>query len=171
LCLHHPGATAPLTNIHAEDLIASLYINPRLLSQHTESHQTIAQITQLFIEGCALPVAQSFCEAQLAHGWRQDLRSHSEQHEYDAIPLIPLPSNGTHSSDFNILGRPVGCLDHIFSTRATTDSMVPFSSIAGRLSSVHWINQQVPLSSHPSLVARDSTDDLVSQLYIVHLLN
>lgn len=154
-----------MIDIHAEDLIASLYINPRLLAQHTECHQTIAQITQLFIEGCALPVAQSFREARLAHGWRQDLRSHSEQHEYDAMPLIPLPSNGTHSSDFDILGRPVGCLDHIFATRATTDSMVPFSPVPGG-SSVRWINQQVPLSSRTS--ARDSTDDLVSQLYIVY---
>ncbi|KAG1739465.1 uncharacterized protein EDB91DRAFT_1082399 [Suillus paluster] len=146
LCLHHPGATAPLTDIHAEDLSASLYINPKLLAQQTECHQTIAQITQLFIEGCALPVAQSFRKAQLAHGWRQDLQ----------MVLIP--------PDFDILGRPVGCLDHIFATRATTDSMVPFSSISGRLSSVRWINQQVPLSSRTSLVARDSTDNLVNQL-------
>ncbi|KAG1766007.1 hypothetical protein EV702DRAFT_1050800 [Suillus placidus] len=158
------GATAPLTDIDAEDLSASLYINPKLLAQHTECHQTIAQITQLFIEGCALPVAQSFCEARLAHGWRQDLQSQPVEHKYDAIPLIPLPSSGTHSSDFDILGRPVGCLDHIFATRATTDSMVPFSSIPGRLSSVCWINQQVPLSSHTSLVVRDSTDNLVNQL-------
>ncbi|KAG1870567.1 hypothetical protein C8R48DRAFT_771013 [Suillus tomentosus] len=60
LCIHHPGATAPLTDLQPQDLSASLYLNPKLLAEPLWCHQPIAEITQMFIERCALPVAQSF---------------------------------------------------------------------------------------------------------------
>lgn len=129
LCLHHPGATAPLTDLQPQDLSVSLYLNLRLLADPLQCHQPIAEITQMFVEGCALLVAQSFRDARLAHGWKQELRrSSSDIPDYDSLPLVPLPSSGTCSSDFNILGRPFGCLEHVISTQRTTDSMLPFLS-------------------------------------------
>ncbi|KAG1859303.1 hypothetical protein F4604DRAFT_1930846 [Suillus subluteus] len=161
LCLHHPGATAPLTDLQPQDLSVSLYLNPRLLTDPLQCHQPIAEITQMFVEGCALPVAQSFRDARLAHGWKQELRrSSSDIPDYDSLPLVPLPSSGTGSSDFNILGRPFGCLERVISTQRTTDSMLPFlsTSTSSATPTIRWTNQQITLSRHAP--SRDRTLDL-----------
>ncbi|KAG2144432.1 uncharacterized protein EDB93DRAFT_1251669 [Suillus bovinus] len=161
LCLHHPGATAPLTDLQPQDLSVSLYLNPRLLADPLQCHQPIAEITQMFVEGCALPVAQSFWDACLAHGWKQELRcSSSDIPDYDSLPLVPLPSSGTGSSDFNILGRPFGCLERVISTQRTTDSMLPFlsTSTSSATPTIRWTNQQITSSKHTP--SRDHALDL-----------
>ncbi|KAG1854027.1 hypothetical protein F4604DRAFT_1591386 [Suillus subluteus] len=166
LCLHHPGATAPLTDLQPQDLSVSLYLNPRLLTDPLQCHQPIAEITQMFVEGCALPVAQSFRDARLAHGWKQELRrSSSDIPDYDSLPLVPLPSSGTGSSDFNILGRPFGCLEHVISTQRTTDSMLPFlsTSTSSATPTIRWTNQQITLSRHAPSRDRALDLDLVTR--------
>ncbi|KAG1738871.1 uncharacterized protein EDB91DRAFT_1082582 [Suillus paluster] len=164
LCLvHHPGATAPLTDLQPQDLSVSLYLNLKLLAEPLQCHQPIAEITQMFVEGCALPVAQSFREAHLAHGWKKELRrSSSDIPDYDSLPLVPLPSSGTCSSDFNILGWPFGCLEHVISTQRTTNSMVPFLSTTSVTPTIRWTNQQITLSRHAP--SRDHALDLDDQL-------
>src|SRR6267154_1840416 len=49
--MHHPGATAPLTDLQPLDLSALLYLNPKLLAEPLQCHQPIAEIAQIFIEG------------------------------------------------------------------------------------------------------------------------
>lgn len=118
----------------------------------------------MFIEKCALPVAQSFWEAHLAHGWRQEPRHSSPDVDYDALPLIPSPSNSSHSSDFNILGQPVGSLDQAILIQRTINSMVQFLPNDSMTSSIQWTHQQISLSRRTQSTLRDHTFDIISEI-------
>lgn len=88
------------------------------------------------------------------------MRSAPDVQDYDSLPLIPLPSSGTHSSDFDIFGRPFGCLNRVISTQRTTDSMVPFLPTSSVTPLIQWIHQQILLSK----CAPSHTLDLVSEI-------
>ncbi|KAG1900853.1 uncharacterized protein F5891DRAFT_1188351 [Suillus fuscotomentosus] len=168
LCIHHPGATAPLTDLQPQDLSASLYLNPKLLAEPLRCNQPIAEITQMFIERCALPVTQSFREACLVHGWRQEPRCSSPDVDYNALPLIPLPSSGSHSSDFNILGWPDDRLQHL----TLGDNSPPYllSPLAMRVNPdspfEHYAKPIVtpPHSTTPIVTSARSTSKIPSKL-------
>ncbi|KAG1872020.1 hypothetical protein C8R48DRAFT_770392 [Suillus tomentosus] len=118
----------------------------------------------MFFERRTLPVAQSFWEARLAHGWRQEPRRSSPDVDYNALPLIPLPSSGSHSSDFNILGRPVGSLDRAISTQRTINSMVPFLPNDSTTPSIQWTHREISLSTCTQSTPRNHTFDIDDQL-------
>ncbi|KAG0693668.1 hypothetical protein DFH29DRAFT_1007036 [Suillus ampliporus] len=127
LFFHYPGATTLGGIISPESLKADVYINPRVLAEDRELHQTIAAISQLFIERLVTPLHKP---------------SHTPATQYNRLPLVPTPITKS-SCHFDIRGRPSGSLAQLMGLNTPLLSAVPQGS------PLTWNMQVVPVSSAP----------------------
>ncbi|KAG1871680.1 hypothetical protein F4604DRAFT_1681473 [Suillus subluteus] len=141
LFFHHPGATAPGGNINPESLKADVYINPRVLAEDGELHHTIAEISQLFIERFATPLAHRFAASHILNGWPPSTGSNTTPAcacatQYSRLSLIPAPFTKS-SCHFHILAQLMGL-------------NTPLLSAVPQGSPLTWNMQAVPVSSAPA---------------------
>lgn len=147
LFLHHPGATTPGGIISPESLKADVYINPRVLAEDGDLHQAIADISQLFIERFATPLAHHFAACRTLNGWPASTGSSTTPSRIPAthhnhLPLIPTPVTKS-SCHFHIRGRPSGSLAQLMGLNTILLSAIPQGS------PLTWNTQPIPVSSAP----------------------
>ncbi|KAG1844621.1 hypothetical protein DFJ58DRAFT_731140 [Suillus subalutaceus] len=144
IVLHHPGATAPNTDLSMENISANVYLNPKVLYDLPELHVVAAELVQNFIERWAIVIAQKFKEQRIAHQWKQDVLEQqplaSAPHR-DSHPLIPQPCDVPSGSCFEFIGRAPGSLAHPLLSHFPQTSGVAAPKI------VTWRLQQVLLSN------------------------
>ncbi|KAH7904519.1 hypothetical protein BJ138DRAFT_1119335 [Hygrophoropsis aurantiaca] len=140
IIMHHPGATAPNTPITPEALKARVRVNPKVLSEHHELHEVVAEMTQFFIERYAQPLACAFSEARTQYQWKRvddntDTSTYTPPSpNFAQLPLVSAPIH-KNSSVFEIHGRPSGVLQRMLAsclastTNFSADKHVRFAKI------------------------------------------
>jgi hypothetical protein len=114
MILHVDGTTAPKALALPEHLKAHVYLPPNLLAEFVDSHETIAQIVQSFIEVVGVPTVIRWRRAAVSTGWslsQQQSGTYSTPSNVH-LPLIPAPIQPT-SSYYIFPGRPSGSLQSV----------------------------------------------------------
>ncbi|KAJ7716701.1 hypothetical protein B0H16DRAFT_1741035 [Mycena metata] len=107
LILHTSGTTVPGSPLVPERMKSQVYIQPRFLHEHPETHATIAFLVQTFLEHIAIPTAQDW-RARASRLWSLLQTSHLPAMQLPAT-LIPEPSS-LRSAHYVFKGRPWGSL-------------------------------------------------------------
>ncbi|KAJ6629672.1 hypothetical protein B0H10DRAFT_1293488 [Mycena sp. CBHHK59/15] len=120
IVLHVEGTTAPNTPVLPEFLRCTAYLPPSFLAQNPASHGPIAHIAQTFIESVGVPTVNQWVRHARAHGWSLTQTGPRPQPNRTPRTLVPAPDS-RDSSHYKFLGRPVGALDSILATAATSN--------------------------------------------------
>lgn len=143
LLFHHPGATAPGSDIVPESLKADIYVSPRVLGEDVNLHQAVAEMSQLFIERFATPLAHRFEASRVLNNWPTHSASSTTPSrpstQSSILPLIPAPVSRT-SCHFQVRGRAPGRLAQTIGLNTSFASYVPQGS------PLTWVTQAVPVT-------------------------
>ncbi|KAG2336337.1 hypothetical protein BDR05DRAFT_953438 [Suillus weaverae] len=153
IVLHHPGATAPQTDLTPANLTAKVYIDPKVLHDHPPLHIVAAELIQTFIQCWATPVAQAFRDRHISHGWRQvgvDTQAPAPTPSGDPQALVPLPVDVLSSSSFEFISHHSGSLEWILPSH-TVHSHFPDAITDGK--GITWSLKSISLSNQPSASA------------------
>ncbi|KAJ6602309.1 hypothetical protein B0H10DRAFT_2230194 [Mycena sp. CBHHK59/15] len=124
IVLHVEGTTAPNTPVLPEFLRCTAYLPPSFLAQNPASHGPITHIAQTFIESVGVPTINQWVRHARAHGWSLTQTGPRPQPNRTPRTLVPAPDS-RDSSHYKFLGRPVGALDSILATAATSNPSPP----------------------------------------------
>lgn len=143
LLFHHPGATAPGSDIVPELLKADIYVNPRVLGEDINLHQAVAEMSQLFIEHFAAPLAHQFAASCMLNNWPTQSASSTTLSRPSAqpsiLPLIPALISRS-SCHFQVCGRAPGRLAQAIGLNMSLISYVPQGS------PLTWVTQAIPVT-------------------------
>ncbi|KAG1798653.1 uncharacterized protein HD556DRAFT_1206501, partial [Suillus plorans] len=174
IVLHHPGATAPQTDLTLANLTAKVYIDPKVLHDHPSLHIVAAELVQTFIQHWARPVAQAFRDRRISRGWRQ-ISTHTQVPtpipRSDPQALVPLPVDMPSACSFEFIGRHPGSLEQILSSH-TVHSHFPNAITTGQLQVIKWSLKPISSfnqSSAPSISSAES--DSRSQCSTAHIID
>ncbi|KAH7903299.1 hypothetical protein BJ138DRAFT_1120526 [Hygrophoropsis aurantiaca] len=117
-----------------------------MLASHPELHQTVAEMSQVFLERWAVANVEDFRHGRGVLGWKSEGVSFKKppyeksSKNFHALPLVPAPSIPTVSR-FVIDGRPRGVLDELLAS----PKHVAKSTLPSLADSVTWEEAYVPV--------------------------
>ena len=106
MIIHVEGSNNPGAPALPECIKADVYLPPVIVSEHPESHATIAAMVQSFIEQIGVPTIQRWTRAGKKCGWSLAQSGHAYTHSSIPHDLVPTPFSGT--SHYQFFGRPYG---------------------------------------------------------------
>jgi hypothetical protein len=112
MVLHVDGTTPPQAPALPEYLKAHVYLPPNLLTEFNDSHKTIANIVQSFIETLGVPTVLRWRRAATNNNWSLTQPGGRPVPSASNLPLIPDPV--TPSSSYYVFpGRPYGPVPNV----------------------------------------------------------
>ncbi|KAJ6620182.1 hypothetical protein B0H10DRAFT_1102569 [Mycena sp. CBHHK59/15] len=126
IVLHVEGTTVPNTPVLPEYLRCTAYLPPSFLAQNPASHGPMAHIAQTFIESVGVPTVNQWVRNARAHGWSltQSNTARAPLPNPASTTLIPAP-DAADSVHYKFFGCPVGDLDGIIGTAASSPVVIP----------------------------------------------